>query len=264
MNLTQTSSLIAISTKAWPRLFGSCATTVAFVSCPSISMRDRTAGVIKKYLAALLSAVIVATGGVALAQGADVALVNMVSGDASYVPQAGTSGKVRPFMKLRDGDRISVAAGGQVRIVFFDGARQELWTGPASFRAGKTEAEPISGRATETTNLPAGVAQRMARIPELIQHAKLGGGQLRGGLTRQQKASLEQQATLAQARVAYDKMRQDMPANDIAPELSLYAALYEFLLYDEMKVLVAEMRRKQPANEDVKALDAWLRSRMSR
>lgn len=264
MNLTQTSSLIAISTTAWPRLFGSCATTVAFVSCPSISMRDRTRGATRKYLAALLSALTVMTSGTVLAQGTDVALVNLVSGDVRYVPQAGSPGKVQPFMKLRDGDGISVAAGGQVRIVFFDGARQELWTGPASFRAGKTAAQALSGKAAETTILPAGVAQRMARIPELIQHAKLGGGQLRGGLTRQQKASLDQQATLAQARVAYDKMRQDMPANDIAPELSLYAALYEFLLYEEMKVVVAEMRRKQPENEDVKALDAWLRSRMSR
>lgn len=264
MNLTQTASLMAIATKTWPRVFGSCATTMAFASCTSISIRDRTRAGTRRYLASLLFAGTVVAGGAALAQGADVALVNMISGDVSYVPQAGTTGKVQPFMKLRDGDRISVAAGGQVRIVFFDGARQELWTGPASFRAGKTAAQALSGKAAETTILPAGVAQHMARIPELIQHAKLGGGQLRGGLTPRQKASLEQQATLAQARIAYDKMRQDMPASDIAPELSLYAALYEFLLYDEMKVLVAEMRRKQPANEDVKALDAWLRSRMSR
>ncbi len=264
MNLTQTSSLIAISTKTWPRLFGSCATTVAFVFCPSISVRNHRRRATRKSLAALLSALTVVTGGTALAQGADVALVNLVSGDVSYVPQAGSPGKVQPFMKLRDGDRISVAAGGQVRIVFFDGARQELWAGPAIFRAGKSEAGPISGKAAETTNLPADVAQRMARIPELIQHAKMGGGQLRGGLTRQQKASLEQQATLAQARGACEKLRHGTPANDIAPDLCLYAALHEFLVYDEMKTVVAEMRRKQPANEDVKALDAWLARRMSR
>lgn len=218
----------------------------------------------EKNLVSLFLVVTLMTGGTALGQGADIALVNMVSGDVSYVPQAGTSGKVQAFMKVRDGDRINVAAGGQVRIVFFEGARQELWIGPASFRAGKTAAEAISGKAAETRNLPAGVAQRMARIPELVQYAKLGGGQLRGGLTRQQKASLDQQATLAQARAGYEKMRQDMSANDITPELYLYAALYEFLLYDDMKVVVAEMRRKQPDNEDVKALDAWLARRMSR
>ena len=214
----------------------------------------------KRFLVSLLFVLI---SGTVLGQGADVALVNVVSGDVTYVPQAGTPGKVQPFMKLRDGDRIDVAAGAQVRIVFPEGARQELWAGTSSFRAGKTAAEAISGKAAETTYLPAGVAQRMARVPELIQFAKLGGSQLRG-LTRQQKASLDQQTTLAQARAAYEKMRKDAPADDISPELYLYAALYEFLVYGEMKAVVAEMRRKQPDNEDAKALDAWLTNRMSR
>jgi len=56
-------------------------------------------------------------------------------------------------------------------------------------------------------------------------------------------------------------MRQNASADDINPELYLYAALHEFLVYDEMKVVVAEMRRKQSDNQDVKALDAWLKSR---
>lgn len=212
----------------------------------------------------LVSLLFILMGGTALGQGADVALINMVSGDVAYVPQTGTPGKVQPFMTVRDGDRINVAAGGQVRIVFFEGARQELWAGRASFRAGKTATEPISGTATETRNLPTGVPQRLARIPELIQSSKFGGSRLRGGLTRQQKASLDQQAALAQARAVYEKMRQDMPADDITPELYLYAALYEFLVYDEMKAVVTAMRRKQPDNQDVKALDGWLTSRMPR
>jgi hypothetical protein len=202
--------------------------------------------------------------GAAFGQGADVALVNLVSGEVTYVAPAGTPGKVGPFMKLRAGDRIDVAAGAQVRIVFFEGARQELWVGPASFRAGNVAAEPLSGKAAAATNLPIGVPQRMAHIPEIIQIAKLGGSQIRGVLTPQQKASLEQQEALAKAREAYEAMRKTASADDINPELYLYAALHEFLVYDEMKVVVAEMRRKQPDNQDVKTLDAWLKSRMAR
>src|SRR5205823_4825151 len=93
----------------------------------------------------LISLLLPLTSGIVLAQGADVGLVNMVSGDVTFVPQAGNPGKVQPFMKVRDGDRINVAAGGQVRVVFFEGARQELWSGPASFRAGRSVGEPISG-----------------------------------------------------------------------------------------------------------------------
>lgn len=216
-----------------------------------------------KYLGSLVFLVAAAMGSAAFGQGADVALVNLISGDVTYVPQAGTSGKVLPFMKVRDGDRIHVAAGGQVRIVFFEGARQELWIGPGSFRAGKTAAEPISGKAAQTANLPAQVPQRMTRLPDIIQNAKLGGAKVRGVPPRQPKPSLDQEASLAQARAAYEKLRQDMPADDITPELYLYAELYEFLAYEEMKAVVAEMRRKQPDNPDAKALDAWLESRMS-
>lgn len=216
-----------------------------------------------KYLASYLFAMTAATSSIALGQGADVALVNMVSGDVTYVARAEPSGRVRPFMKVREGDRIDVAAGGQVRIVFFEGARQEAWAGPASFRAGKTATEPISGKSVEATNLPQRVPQRLARIPELIQSSKLGGSQLRG-LTRQQTARGDRQTTLIQARAAYEKMRQDMPADDITPELYLYAELYEFLAYEEMKAVVAEMQRKQPGNQDVKAFDAWLTDRTPR
>lgn len=214
--------------------------------------------------ARLISLLFVVASGAALAQGADVGLVNMVAGDVTYAPLAGSPGKAQAFMRVRDGDRFNVATGGQVRVVFFDGARQERWVGPASFRAGRKASEPISGKPAEVAALPASVPQRIARVPELMQNAKLGGIQVRGGLTRAQEASLDQQSAVNEARAAYEQMRKDMPADDITPELFLYAALHEYLLYDDMKAVVDEMLRKQPNSEDVKALAAWVRSRASK
>lgn len=202
--------------------------------------------------------------GAVLAQGTDVGLINMVSGDVLYVPLTGASSKVQPFMRVREGDRFNVPAGAQVRVVYFGAPRQERWIGPASFRAGKMAGEPISGKPAEIANLPANVPQRIARVPELLQNAKLGGLQVRGGVTRAQKASLDQQATVREARAAYEQMRKEMPADDITPELYLYAALYEYLLYDDMKAVVDEMLRRQPNSEDLKALAAWVRARASR
>ncbi len=209
-------------------------------------------------------AVLFATSSAALAQGADVGLVNLVSGDVSYAPPSGPPAKVQVFMKVRDGDRFNLAAGAQIRVVFFESARQERWLGPASFRAIKGASEPIAGKPAEIATLPAGVQQRIARVPELMQYARLGGIQVRGGIAQRQKASLEQQETIRAARETYAQMRKDMPADDIMPELYLYAALYEFLVYDEMKTVVDEMQRKQPGNEDVKALSAWLQTRTAR
>jgi hypothetical protein len=199
----------------------------------------------------------------ALAQSADVGLVNMVSPDVTYTPASGIPGKVQAFMKLRDGDRVSIPSGGQVRVVFFEGSREERWVGPASFRAGKAAAEAIAGKAAQVTMLPVGASQRIAQLPQLMQIAKLGGVQVRG-MTRAQKASVDQQSSLAEARTAYEAMRKDLPADDITPELYLYAALNEYLLYDDMKAVVDEMLRKQPDSEQVKTLASWVRSKTPR
>lgn len=200
---------------------------------------------------------------IALAQSADVGLVNMVSANVSYAPAVGLPGKVQAFMKLRDGDRVTVPAGGQVRVVYFESARQERWAGPASFRAGKTAGEPISGKPAEVATLPAGASQRIAQVPQLVQLARLGGIQVRG-MTRAQKASVEQQAAVGEARATYDKMRKDLPADDITPELYLFAALHDYLLYDEMKIVADEMLRKQPGSAEVKSLADWVRSKTGR
>lgn len=212
-------------------------------------------------LVALLAMLV---AGSAWTQSADVGLVNMVAGDVTFTPASGIQSKVQAFMKVRDGDRISVASGGQVRVVFFDAARQELWAGPSSFRARAKGAEPVSGKPREVSNLPAGVPQRIARVPDLMQIAKLGGIQVRGGITPAQKASLEQQAAVSEARATYEKMRTAAAADDIMPELFLFSALHEYLLYDDMKPVVEEMLRKQPANEEVKVLADWVRRRASR
>lgn len=211
----------------------------------------------------LLSLLLLLIAPLAPAQRADVGLVNQVAGDVTYAPASGAPARVQTFMKLREGDRIEVPAGAQVRVVFFEGARQEQWTGPASFRAGKSAGEPLSGSAAEVVTLPAGAAQRIGQVPQLVQIAKLGGIQLRG-MGPPPKASADQHPLVSAARAAYEKMRADLPADDIAPELYLYAVLNDYQLYGDMKIVVEEMLRKQPGNDDVQQLLSYVNSRLSR
>jgi hypothetical protein len=207
----------------------------------------------------VVTAFILSGQGVAQAQ-ADIGLVNLVAGDVAFVPQAGQAGKVKAFMKVREGDRFEIPAGGQLRVVYFDGSRQERWKGPAVFRAAKEQGSRISGAPAEVSVLPSGVPQRIARVPELLQNAKLGGVQVRGGGA----ARAGPKESLPEARAAYDKLRQELPADDITAELYLYSALNDHQLYDEMAGLVAEMQRKQPASDEVKSLAAWLEKRRGR
>jgi hypothetical protein len=206
-----------------------------------------------------LMLVLAAAHAVAFAQ-ADVGLVNLVSGDVSFAPQSGAGSKPTLFMKVRDGDRFTVGAGGQVRVVYFDGARQERWQGPASFQVTKTQGSAISGKPAEVANLPAAATQRIARIPELVQNAKLGGIQVRAAQAQRRPGD----GAIEEARATYDRMRKELPADDITAEMYLYSTLNEFQRYEEMLPLVDEMARKQPQSEDVRLLKAWLNGRLGR
>jgi hypothetical protein len=187
----------------------------------------------------------------------DVGLVNLVAGDVSFVPQSGQPGKVKAFMKVREGDRFELPDGAQVRLVYFDGARQERWQGPSSFRAAKLEGTPINGKPVEVAKLPGSASTRMSRVPELMQNAKLGGIQVRGA----QGSRPVQAEALDEAKATYQKLRTQLPGDDITPELFLFSALNDYQLYEDMVPLVNEMLRKQPESEDVKSLAAWLISR---
>jgi len=207
------------------------------------------------FFAALLLVVLPAS-----AQLRDVGLVNLVFGEVRFTPVSGASAPVKPFMRVREGDRFNLPPGTQLRVVFFEGARQERWIGPASFRAARAHAEAISGAATEVVQLPASAPQRIARIPDLMQNAKLGGVRVRGaGRSTAPRAAPAE--SLPEARATYQRMKQALPADDITPELYYFAALEEHAKYDEMAVVVTEMQRKQPGSDDVKALAEWVKKK---
>ncbi|MBI2319291.1 MAG: hypothetical protein HYU75_20415, partial [Betaproteobacteria bacterium] len=138
----------------------------------------------------------------ALGQAADVGLVNMLTGDVSYQSADAAPAKTQVFMKVRQGDRFTLPAGAQVRVVYFDGGRQETWKGPGAFRAGSRQSEPSSGSPAEVTRLPATVPHRISQVPELIQIARLGrsGGVQVRGTAKAPRLTAEQQAEVASAR----------------------------------------------------------------
>ena len=207
----------------------------------------------------LVAAVLFAVHAVALAQ-ADIGIVNMVKGNVTLSSQAGAAVAVKPFIKVREGDRFDLPAGAQVRLVYFEGARQERWSGPSSFRAARLRGSAISGAPAEVSALPASVPQRMAHVPELMQNARLGGIQVRSA----QAVRPVQENAITEARSTYDQLRKELPADDITPELYLFSALNEYQLYEDMVPVMDEMLRKQPQSEEVVSLAAWLKTRRGR
>lgn len=192
----------------------------------------------------------------------DVGLINHLAGDATYTSGKNTA-KARPFMKVREGDRFSVAAGAQLRVVYFRGGRQESYTGPASFTTGAQQSALHSGAQPQVSTLPSGVPQKISQTPELIQIAKLGrsGGVAVRGSARDQRLTPQQQAEIRQARQTYEQLRQSAPSDDITAELYLYSVLQDHLLYNDMKVVVSEMQRRQPGNPDVAVMAEYVKVR---
>jgi hypothetical protein len=193
----------------------------------------------------------------------DVGLINQLAGDVSYT-SGGSTSKAKAYMKVREGDKFTVPAGAQLRIVYFDGGRQESYTGPASLTTGAKQSAQQSGAQPQVTQLPAGVPQKIAQTPELIQIARLGrsgGVAVRGTQQQEQRLTPQAQAEVRQARQTYDQMRKSSAANDIVPEQYLYAVLQDHLLYEDMKSVVAEMQKRQPSNPDVAVMAEYVKAK---
>ena len=193
----------------------------------------------------------------------DVGLINHLAGDATYQSGSTRGAKAAAYMKIREGDRFTLAPGAQLRVVYFEGSRQESFTGPARFVAGKDRSKVESGTAPQATTLPAGVSQRIAQTPELLAIAKLGragGVAVRSGI-RPKPLTPEQEAEVKHARATYTQLRRGASDDDITPELFLYSVLDEHRLYQDMKVVVSEMQRRQPGNADVATMVEYVESK---
>jgi len=214
----------------------------------------------KKILSALGFATAFAAASVFAAE--DVGLVNQLSGEVTYA-SGGSTAKAKPFMKVREGDKFTVHAGAQLRIVYFQGGRQEAFTGPATLTVGSQSSGQQTGPQPQVTTLPAGVPQKIAQTPELVQIARLGrsGGVAVRGAQSMQRLTPQAQAEVRQARQTYEQMRKSSAADDIVPELYLYSVLQDHLLYDDMKVLVADMQKRQPSNADVAVMAEYVKAK---
>jgi hypothetical protein len=191
---------------------------------------------------------------------ADVGLINHMAGDVSYT-SGGAKAQAKAYMKVREGDRFTLPAGAQMRVVYFKGGRQESFSGPASFTAGAEQSTLQSGAQPQVSTLPSGVSQKISQTPELIQIAKLGrsGGVAVRGLGNPPRLTPQQQAEVRQARQTYDQLRKSAAADDITPELYLYSVLQDHLLYDDMKQVVSEMQKRKPTDADVAVMAEYVK-----
>ena len=190
--------------------------------------------------------------GVTLAQdaGGDVGLVKSLQGDVSYQGKEGPARKAQPYMRLRHGDKVTVAAGGAIRISYTTANRQESWTGPSSFVATSGGGELLKGSKPEIVQLPSAVPQKLARVSELMNTSRVGGLVVRS--VKAQSASSKEE--VAEAVAAYESMRAKAAPSDVTPELFLYSVFQENGMVDDLKIVAKEMMSRQPDNPEIRQL----------
>ncbi|MGQ9652500.1 MAG: hypothetical protein ACUVXD_00365 [Thermodesulfobacteriota bacterium] len=202
---------------------------------------------------------------------ADVGLVTQLSGDVTYWNEAyhKTPEKAVAFMKIRKGDHFALPEGARLQVVYFASNRQESWAGPARLVIGQAESENLSRDAQpEVIVLPPGASQGVQRIPALLRRAGLsrtGGLQVRGMTPPQAPGGLspDEEAEIQNARRNYQDLRKQAKPDDLTPELYLLGILADYEQFEEMEKVLKDAQTRQPGNEVLKELEAWVRTQRS-
>ena len=181
---------------------------------------------------------------------ADVGLVNAMQGDVSYQGKDGPAKKAQAYMRLRHGDKITLASGATMKISYTTVSRQETWSGPGSFVATSTGGEVLKGNKPEITQLAAAVPQKLARVAELMNTSRVGGLVVRS-VAVQTATSKEE---VAEAVRIYETMRLAAAPNDVTPELLLYSVFQEHGMVSDLKKVAGDMIKRQPENADIQLL----------
>lgn len=170
-------------------------------------------------------------GGIAWAQ---VAMLTQVSGDVKVAGKGGARDAVA-FLKVNEGDTLTLAGTGRVQMVYLEGGRQEIWKGAGQVTVGKQD-----GRSTalkpETSQLPPLILRQLTKTPAAGQTGKTGMVMLR---------SLDDLEAMDRLEQDYEKFRAAAAPDDPTPEVFLLTGWLETKEFDKARKKLEELRAKQ-------------------
>lgn len=174
-------------------------------------------------------------------------LIDRISGQVSARSAAGNTFQPAAFSRVRDGDELSLAAGAEVQVVYFEARRRELWQGPAKFRVKASGSDLLSGKAATASDIK-GAPSRVA-LAAAGNVQRIGGLTLRGGPTR-----IPDDDAVARARTDYAQWVETAGPQDILPELYMIGFLQERRDREMLAPYVRAMLKKQPERPEVRAI----------
>jgi hypothetical protein len=165
---------------------------------------------------------------------AQVAMLTQVSGDVRVTAKDGGRTAV-PFLKVSDGDTLTLTASARVQMVYLGSGRQEVWTGAGPVQVGPQQGTSRS-LTPQTSQVPALILRQLEKTPAVGQHGKTGMVMLRSLDNLEQLDSLDKD---------YKDFRAKADAADTTPEVFLLAGLLDLGGYDEAKKFLEELKIRQ-------------------
>ncbi len=172
-----------------------------------------------------------AIDGVAWAQ---VAMLTQVSGSVKVAGRGGSRDAVA-FLKVNEGDTLTLAGPGRVQMVYLEGGRQEIWTGAGQVTVGKQDGRSPSLK-PETSQLPPLILKQLTKTPAAGQTGKTGMVMLR---------SLDDLEAMDRLEQDYEKFRAAAAPDDPTPEVFLLTGWLETREFDKARRKLEELRAKQ-------------------
>lgn len=185
-------------------------------------------------------------------QAAEVGMVTSLSGRVELQEGTQAPRDIKPFIKLRESDKLVLHSDTRLQIVFFANGLQETWRGPGQLQLGKEASRVLKGEMpVEQKSLPLMMVRQLSATPAAQQ------GQ--AGMVRMR--SLRMQTDLPTLEQTYAQLRQATPESDHNPELYLLAGYFELKEFDKIRYMLNQLTQKYPRDLEVAVLNSlYLRS----
>ena len=181
------------------------------------------------------------------ASAAEVALVTAASGNVKLQEGKAAASELKPFIKVREGDRLLMEGASRLQVVYFEGGRQETWSGRGALEVGSVSSKAIKGTMQpEIKTLPAILVKQLAKTPAQDGNVKTGMIRMR---------SMPPYDRLETVEKTCDEMRKQAVAGDLNPELYLLASYFELREFDKLEALLRQLNEKASETQELAALN---------
>lgn len=182
----------------------------------------------------------------ASAWSAEVGLITSLSGRVLLQEERAAASELKPFVRLRTGDRLTLEGASHLHVVYFDSGREEIWQGAGQLEIGSSASKVVKGSLRpEARALPPNVVRQIAKTPSAD-----GSGRTDAVRTRSMPAA----GTLESLEKNYVEMRRQAEADDRNPELYLLAGYFELREFERVETLLKRMSEKSPGDMEVRVL----------